>query len=48
LVVLRIGCVVDAAKTPWGRKDIDGNQVYGNAADNNTVVTEYHEDRVFE
>ena len=48
LVVMRIGCVVDAAESPWQRTDPRGNRIYGNDEKNNTVVTEFHDDRVYE
>jgi mannose-6-phosphate isomerase-like protein (cupin superfamily) len=48
LVVMRIGCVVDAADTPWQRFDLEGNRIFGSDEKNNTVVTEFYEDRVFE
>lgn len=47
LVVLRVGCVVDAARSPWGRTDAEGRQIFGNAAENNTVETVFDEDKVF-
>jgi mannose-6-phosphate isomerase-like protein (cupin superfamily) len=37
LVLMRIGCVVDAAKTPWGRTDEDGKTMLGNDRANNVV-----------
>lgn len=48
LVVMRIGCVVDAAETPWIRFDPKGNRIYGSDEKNNTVVTEFYDDRVYE
>ena len=45
---MRIGCVVDAADTPWQRFDPAGNRIFGSDEKNNTVVTEFYEDRVFE
>jgi mannose-6-phosphate isomerase-like protein (cupin superfamily) len=37
LVLLRVGCHVDASKSPWGRTTPDGAQVFGNSKDNNSV-----------
>ena len=37
LVLLRVGCHVDASKSPWGRTTPDGAQVLGNSKDNNSV-----------
>ncbi len=48
LVVLRLGCVVDTSDSPWQRYSIDGKRIYGNDEANNTVVTEFYDDRVFE
>ena len=48
LVVLRMGCVVDAADSPWQRYALDGTRIYGNDAENKTVVTEFFDDRVYE
>ncbi len=39
LVLLRVGCHVDAAKSPWGRTTADGQDVLGNSKDNNAVET---------
>lgn len=47
LVVLRVGCVVDAAKNPWAREDDKGTPMLGNAKENNTVPTEFL-DRYYE
>lgn len=37
LILLRVGCQVDAAESPWGRVTPDGAQVYGNSPENNAV-----------
>ena len=37
LVLLRVGCHVDASQSPWGRITPDGAQVLGNSKDNNSV-----------
>jgi mannose-6-phosphate isomerase-like protein (cupin superfamily) len=37
LVLLRVGCHVDADKSPWGRTTPDGAQVFGNSKENNSV-----------
>ncbi len=47
LAVLRVGCVVDAARDPWAREDAKGRPMLGNAKENNTVETEFL-DRYYE
>lgn len=39
LILLRIGCLVDAAKSPWGRVDANGTALLGNAKDNGQIET---------
>lgn len=48
LVLLRVGCVVDAARPPWGRVDAHGQPVRGGDRENNTVPTVFLEGRYFE
>lgn len=37
LILLRVGCLGDGDKSPWGRTTLDGQQVLGNSHDNNSV-----------
>jgi mannose-6-phosphate isomerase-like protein (cupin superfamily) len=48
LVLLRVGAVVDAAQTPWGRTDEAGKVLLGNARENNQSEPLLYQDRFFE
>ena len=48
LVMARVGAVVDAAKDPLGRIDINGRDMDGYSATNKQKEVILHEDKVFE
>lgn len=48
LVLLRVGCVVDAEQSPWGRVGADGNKLTGTDAGNKAEPTIFYTDRFFE
>jgi mannose-6-phosphate isomerase-like protein (cupin superfamily) len=48
LVMARVGAVVDAAKDPLGRIDINGRDMDGYSATNKQKEVVLHEDKVFE
>jgi mannose-6-phosphate isomerase-like protein (cupin superfamily) len=48
LILLRVGCVVDAAKSPWGRETADGRTMLGNAKENGQIETVFEDGAFFE
>lgn len=46
LVLLRVGCVVDSSKTPFGRLDVNGQKLLGNSVENGQIPIVF-EDGVF-
>jgi mannose-6-phosphate isomerase-like protein (cupin superfamily) len=48
LVLLRFGCVVDASKTPFGRVDVNGQPLLGNAAENGQIPIVFEDGAFYE
>lgn len=48
LVILRVGCVIDAGRNPWERIGEDGADVPPSSEANKTTPTVFHADKVFE
>ena len=48
LVILRMGCVVDASKPVWERKGSDGVHISGSSAENKSKPTIFYEDKIYE
>ena len=48
LVLLRVGCVVDAAQNAWSRIGEDGRKLTGTDAANKAEPTIFYTDRFFE
>ena len=48
LVMLRVGCIVDASKNAWSRTGKNGEQLVGTDAENNSEPTIFYDDRFFE
>jgi mannose-6-phosphate isomerase-like protein (cupin superfamily) len=48
LVLLRVGCVVDAGTSPWGRTTANGKTLLGNAKENGQIETIVDESAVYE
>lgn len=44
LVLLRVGCLVDAARSPWGRVGGDGKPLPGSSKGNKSVPTVFSDD----
>lgn len=48
LILLRVGCVVDAEKSPWGRQTPDGKTMLGNAKENGQLPVVFEDGAFFE
>lgn len=48
LILLRLGCIVDADKSPWLRETGSGDHLLGNAAENGQIATVFKKGAFFE